>query len=201
MTQVSTDSEKKIMAVFRPQQWREGHAIDIEEARAFDATVHVLSMSTHRIRHLQDHTFMSDALADMAGFLQEHDGPYEVEIEEGLKRYFGVDALEQITEQQVENARARDHRRKPMRVDDTDDSDQVRPAAAAASDLSRLPSQEAARIGAAIDRREVIGFKSGYGVCVFTGGIDGQDYPELYRLTAQARHQGYDWLFLHREVD
>lgn len=68
----------------------------------FDATNQVLALDLDSIRRMTDDSDESDAIGALSGV--QWNGPFSVEIEEGIKAFFGVESLDQITGQMLDRA-------------------------------------------------------------------------------------------------
>jgi hypothetical protein len=80
-----TTPERKIgprlVATFRPQQWFNNYAVDVDGQVRFDATDVFLAQKLEAIRLFSTNDFDSDLLASDLPECQEYDGPFEVDLE------------------------------------------------------------------------------------------------------------------------
>lgn len=96
---------RRITGTLIKQVWggrKNDQAIEVGRVE-FDATDHILLMSPEEIRELEDGDESTDAIGQ-AHFVW--DGPTEVEIAEAVCRFFGVDDVEDITDEAVAYAKA-----------------------------------------------------------------------------------------------
>jgi hypothetical protein len=72
----------RIIAHFRPQEWVNDYAIDIDRAYDFDATDLLLSWPKDRVLALEDHDYQTDDVWSEHEVSRErpHHGPFEVEV-------------------------------------------------------------------------------------------------------------------------
>ncbi len=87
--------KKEIIGTFIRQQWVNDYAVEIER-RQFRATEHILKMPLEALHEMKDNDESSDAIG-MAHV--SHEGPHEVELEEAIKEFFGVEKLGDITQE------------------------------------------------------------------------------------------------------
>lgn len=95
---------ERIMAVFVKQyeDSRSGGTILPAGDVDFDATADVLALSLEEIQDLET----DDELRDQIGLEHvTHDGPFEVELSDEVRKFFGVEALEDITQQMLDEKR------------------------------------------------------------------------------------------------
>ncbi len=72
----------RLMAVFRPQAWRNDQTIDIDSPVRFDATAKILQFRIDEIRDFQSNNYESDELAEDLPARQAHaGGPFEVDVD------------------------------------------------------------------------------------------------------------------------
>lgn len=96
---------RRITGTLIKQVWggrKNDQAIEVGRVE-FDATDHILLMPPEEIRALEDHDESSDAVGQ-AHYVWE--GPTEVEITDSICRFFGVDAVAEITDEAVSSAKA-----------------------------------------------------------------------------------------------
>lgn len=103
-------------ATLRRQAWIGDHAVDVDGGRiAFDAGPALLSLAPRELRHLVLQARRTsgrdfDRLAEAAGLLAGHDGPFEVEMaNEALHAFLaavGVDWETGITQRKLDLAKA-----------------------------------------------------------------------------------------------
>jgi hypothetical protein len=72
----------RIIAHFRPQEWVNDYAIDIDGAYDFDATDLLLSWPKDRVLALEDHDYQTDDVwrTHVVSSERPHFGPFEVEV-------------------------------------------------------------------------------------------------------------------------
>lgn len=90
----------RVLGTFFKQVWG-GRKNDLAlpvGAVPFDATKAVLALPIEELRALEDHDYSTDAIGQAH---IEWDGPFGVEIEDSLAKFFGVDAVSEITEQML----------------------------------------------------------------------------------------------------
>jgi len=85
-------NEEKVIARFQPQAWINDYAVDIDGAYDFDVTDMIVAMGKEKALELENNQYNSDALwqawvADHPD--KDHDGPFYVEIEAAVRRFFG----------------------------------------------------------------------------------------------------------------
>src|SRR5262249_43324172 len=73
--------KERLMATFRPQAWVGDYALDTGDDVEFDATGQFLSVGLEAIRNFGEHDYDSDRLAEDRPEAQEHDGPFEVDVD------------------------------------------------------------------------------------------------------------------------
>lgn len=95
----------RIIARFQPQVWVFDNAMDIEGECGVDVTRKVLAREVSDIRAMQDDTYESDHLVDLAAL--GHDGPFEVNVEDAICRFFRVSELSEIDERMLQRERTR----------------------------------------------------------------------------------------------
>jgi hypothetical protein len=101
---VAAVTNRRIVGNFVKQRWG-GRKNDYAEHvgdEAFDATSYVLLLPLEELIELDDHDQNTDAIG--TEFVQWN-GPFEVEIVDAILSYFGVDDLEDITEEALVFAR------------------------------------------------------------------------------------------------
>ncbi|WP_321817027.1 MULTISPECIES: hypothetical protein [unclassified Paraburkholderia] len=98
---------KRIVAIFQPQAWQNGYAIDVDGRREIDVTEKVLALSLCGIQGLSnddyDYDYDTDDLVDSESL--GHDGPFYVAVSEQACAFFCVEHLSQVTEQMLLDAR------------------------------------------------------------------------------------------------
>lgn len=80
----------RIIAKFRPQEWHNDYAVDVEDgAYEFDVTDALANMSTEELLTIEDHSYEADALWQDHAVSSEypHDGPFEVEVEGSIRSF------------------------------------------------------------------------------------------------------------------
>lgn len=83
-----------IKGVFNKQRWDDNDHLRNESSVFFDATHAVLSLSYEDFQVLTDNSSESDSI----GFqFVEWDGPFSVEIEEGICSFFGVEYSDEVS--------------------------------------------------------------------------------------------------------
>lgn len=92
-----------VTAIFYPQVWNNDYAEPAGDPVEFDITADILKMSASEISKLRDDQDESDELADLDAL--GHSGPFRVECEFSICRFFDVDELEDITEDMVAKKR------------------------------------------------------------------------------------------------
>ena len=90
-----------IIGEFLKQEWHRDTAINVGW-ESFDATDLILAMDVTAIKKLNDSDETTDTIG--LGFIH-HDGPFEVYIVEGICRFFGIQDLDDLTAQMLEDAR------------------------------------------------------------------------------------------------
>jgi len=81
-------TEKRVIARFRPQD-ENCHYFHGAE-REFDVTDQIKKMGREAALAIEDHTESADTLYhDQDEF--EHDNPFEVEVAESIRRYYGIE--------------------------------------------------------------------------------------------------------------
>jgi hypothetical protein len=81
-------SEKRIMARFVPQVWINNYAVDVDGEIEFDVTEKILAMPKEKALALRDDQYETDELAQDAGLLENHSGPFYVSVELAIAEYF-----------------------------------------------------------------------------------------------------------------
>ncbi len=102
-----SDAPDRITAVFLRQRWVNDYALPDGEPVPFDATASILALPAERIRVLRDDEYPTDALAEDLPERTAHGGPFLVRVEEAIRRFFDVENLDEITDEMVEDRRAR----------------------------------------------------------------------------------------------
>lgn len=95
----------RINALFIPQAWVYGYAMEVDGQRLTDVTATVLGLTLAKLHVLEDHDDSSDDLIDVMEM--EHSGPFEVEVVQAVCNFFEVTALTDITQTMLDRARAR----------------------------------------------------------------------------------------------
>lgn len=98
-----TEQGKIIEGEFTKQTWVGDTAMTLG-VETFDATHHVLNMALEDIHGLVDHDYSSDGIGQSH---VEWDGPFEVSIVESITGFFGIEDLQEITEDMLQEARSR----------------------------------------------------------------------------------------------
>jgi len=93
---------KSIIGKFNKQEWINDTALSVDIEK-FDATSHVLNMGLSDIWELEDNQYSTDHIGEA---YVEHNGPFEVEITESICEFFGVDNLEEITQNMIDEAKS-----------------------------------------------------------------------------------------------
>jgi len=106
-----SDSVRRILARFVPQAWVNDYAVDIDSAQFFDVTQQIFEMPVEAIRVLRDNRESTDDLCRNGPQAFGHNGPFRVEVTEALKEFFGVESLDQLT-QEIKD-KAFEERRQP----------------------------------------------------------------------------------------
>lgn len=86
--------EQRIIARFRPQAWINDNAVDIDGQLEFDVTEQVEKMGREKALEIEDCDYGADALwhAHVQEHPElEHNGPFEVEVAESIRRYYGIE--------------------------------------------------------------------------------------------------------------
>lgn len=81
-------SERRIIAKFVPQAWIHDNAVAIDGEVEFDVTDKILAMPKQKALELLDDREETDQLARDAGLLENHTGPFYVEVEMAIAEYF-----------------------------------------------------------------------------------------------------------------
>ena len=90
----------RLMALFRPQAWRNDLAIDIDSPVWFDATTKVLDFPVEAIRAFRHNDYDSDDLAEDLPERQSHPGPFEVDLDlDAWLEEHGIAERESLTEE------------------------------------------------------------------------------------------------------
>ncbi len=90
----------RLMAVFRPQAWRNDQAIEIDQPVRFDATEKLLQLPAEAIRDFKHNNYDSDDLAEDLPERQTHSGPFEVDVDlDAWLETHGVTARENLPEE------------------------------------------------------------------------------------------------------
>lgn len=95
---------ERIIGRFFAQAWQRDQAIELWN-ETFDATTYLLGWDATALQQIEDRDYSSDEIGQ-AFF--DHAGPLDVEIEDGLCAFFGVDHAAEITQPMV-NAKRRRH--------------------------------------------------------------------------------------------
>ena len=104
---VTTDNPR-LMAVFRPQAWRNDQAIDVDHPVRFDATAKILQRSAEAIRDFKHNNYDSDDLAEDLPARNRHDGPFEVDVDlDAWLEGHGIMDRKALTEEQWAEIRQR----------------------------------------------------------------------------------------------
>lgn len=91
----------RIIAVLVRQAWIDDHACEIDGGRSdHDVTDKILSMTAIGIQNLVDDQEETDDLIE-----HDHDGPFAVEVENAITKFFGVDLVDGVTGDMIYNAR------------------------------------------------------------------------------------------------
>lgn len=88
------DSVRGVWARFRPQAWINDNAVDIDGGFKFDVTIQIEKMGREKALEIADHDYSADALwhAYVTGRPEkEHDGPFEVEVADAIRKFYGLD--------------------------------------------------------------------------------------------------------------
>lgn len=106
MSQSVAQKSKRIIGTFIKQELTMGgkYCERIREGAEveFDATFLIIGMDVEHIREFEDDDYDTDEIGRQ---FVEWDGPCEVNIVDSIKEFFGVEALEDITDEMVEAAR------------------------------------------------------------------------------------------------
>jgi hypothetical protein len=98
----------RLIARFRPQKWMGDEAVEVAGAVDFDATEAYLSLPLPRAINFRLHDYDSDQLAQTLHGRQEHEGPFEVDVEldEWLERNGVTDGRAGLTQDHLYRLRA-----------------------------------------------------------------------------------------------
>jgi hypothetical protein len=97
-------AQNKLLAIigsFEKQRWIDDHAESIETVE-FDATETILSLPLNQIKELVDCTYSTDAIGEENVI---HDGPFSVYVTHNICKFFKVDDLNDITEENISAAK------------------------------------------------------------------------------------------------
>jgi hypothetical protein len=86
----------RIVAEFQPQAWKNDYAIDIDGLLEVDVTDRVLGMPLPVLQAIEDYRDSSDALCREQA--EAHGGPFGVRVESAIQAFFGVEALEDVSQ-------------------------------------------------------------------------------------------------------
>lgn len=103
---VASFTDRRITGTFTKQVWggRKGDDAIFSGTEEFDATDYVLRMPLQKIHRLVDH----DDTTDVIGLAHvDYDGPFEVDVVGEICAYFGIEQLEDLTEENLDRARTR----------------------------------------------------------------------------------------------
>lgn len=94
----------RIVAVFRPQAWINDYACDVDGRKEFDCTLEILRMSVDEIHALRDDQDETDTLLPdrVRG---GHGGPFRIEVQEAIGKFFRALGFDEVTEEAVQKAR------------------------------------------------------------------------------------------------
>lgn len=106
-------TNRRITGTFHKEYWSAGEKAQECEALEFDATGHVLRMAGGELRALRDNRESSDAVgrAHVAW-----NGPFRVTLVDSVCAFFGVDDVEDITDEALAFARRRWYEEAPALV-------------------------------------------------------------------------------------
>ena len=106
-------SNKRIKGTFSKQVWggRKGDVAMEFGKEEFDPTDEVLLMNLEQLHRLEDYDDTSD---DLGLKFIEWDGPFGVSVVHSICDFFGVEALNQITQEAIDFAREQIKPRKPQ---------------------------------------------------------------------------------------
>lgn len=79
---------KRIMAILHKQEWVGDLAVEVGEPIAFDVTDRILAMGKDSALALKDDDYDTDYLATELGLLDDHAGPFYVEVKESIRDFF-----------------------------------------------------------------------------------------------------------------
>ena len=103
-----------LSARFQAQQWINDNAVDCASSIDFDAAPAVLSLNARQLRRFAEQAARTsgrdlDVIAEKAGLLEDHDGPYYVDIDtDNLTTFLaevGLDDLDTVTDAKIDEAR------------------------------------------------------------------------------------------------
>ncbi len=100
--------QPRLEATFRPQQWvGEDHLCDLFDQKVnFDATDVFLKLSLEQIKGFKENDYDSDDLAEDLPERQEHNGPFEVDVDINVWLYEnGIEDRAAMTQEQLDQLR------------------------------------------------------------------------------------------------
>jgi len=86
-------TEKRVIARFRPQVWINDNAVDIDGQLEFDVTKQIEKRGREKALEIEDCDYGADELWHNSpeGKESGHEGPFEVEVAESIRRYYGIE--------------------------------------------------------------------------------------------------------------
>ena len=96
-----TPSTSQIRGLFDKQVWFNDHALSLDDVH-FNATGQILRMPLKDIKKIRDCHETSDRIGQ---YNVKHDGPCSVYLEDAIRAFFHVDALDEITPAMLVGAR------------------------------------------------------------------------------------------------
>ncbi len=98
----------RLIATFCPQVLINDRFLDIDDKEQFDATNAFLSLTNEQIRFFRENDYDSDNLADSLPKREEHNGPFEVDvnINQWLENNGFNCTRNELTDEQIESLRA-----------------------------------------------------------------------------------------------
>lgn len=84
------DNKIRCKARFIPQAWIDDYVVEIDGQKYFDITDQIIAMGKEKSLLIRDDSIASDSLAEKAGLLKDHNGPFNVECEENIKDFWSA---------------------------------------------------------------------------------------------------------------
>lgn len=95
-------SASRIIALLIREAWVNDNAVEIDDGKSqHDVTSTILAMSASDIRALDDSSDTTDDLVT-----HDHTGPFRVDVCDSVCKFFGVDAIDEVTDAMLQTARA-----------------------------------------------------------------------------------------------